>query len=99
MLAEKSKKHPRPFTNNRNNTMGLASNLSVAVGQRVDLCLDIAVDDGLFNGPSGIVKCIQNTQANQIRTVSMWSFKKCRNLAKAISLKTCLSKNCPQIPR
>ncbi|KAJ8041127.1 ATP-dependent DNA helicase PIF1 [Holothuria leucospilota] len=54
---------------NPNNTMGLASNLYIGVGQRVDLCINVAVDDGLINGASGVVKCIQNSQANQIHTV------------------------------
>ncbi|KAJ8050657.1 ATP-dependent DNA helicase pfh1 [Holothuria leucospilota] len=54
---------------NPNLTMGLTGNMSLAVGQRVDLCLNVAVDDGLINGASGIVKCIQNVQTNQIHTI------------------------------
>ncbi|KAJ8050592.1 ATP-dependent DNA helicase PIF1 [Holothuria leucospilota] len=54
---------------NPNLTMGLTDNMSLAVGQRVDLFLNMAVDDGLINGASGIVKCIQNVQTNQIHTV------------------------------
>ncbi|KAJ8017842.1 ATP-dependent DNA helicase PIF1 [Holothuria leucospilota] len=54
---------------NPTKTMGLTSNLSLAVGQRVDLCLNVAVDDGLINGASGVVKSIHNSQTNQIHTV------------------------------
>ncbi|KAJ8043550.1 hypothetical protein HOLleu_10684 [Holothuria leucospilota] len=54
---------------NPTKTLGLTSNLSLAVGQRVDLCLNVAVDDGIINGASGVVKCIHNSQTNQVHTV------------------------------
>ncbi|KAJ8043502.1 hypothetical protein HOLleu_10613 [Holothuria leucospilota] len=43
--------------------------MSLAVGQRVDVCLNVAVDDRLINGASCVVKCIQNVQTNQIHTI------------------------------
>ena len=54
---------------NPQKTMGLTNNLSLGVDQRVDLCVNVAVDDGLINGASGIVKCIKNIQENKIHTV------------------------------
>ncbi|KAJ8048639.1 hypothetical protein HOLleu_01030 [Holothuria leucospilota] len=54
---------------NPNLTMGLIGNMSLAVGQRVDLCLNVEVDDGLINGASGIVKCIQNSDNGLIHTI------------------------------
>lgn len=44
---------------NPQKTMGLTHELSVGTGQRVDLCLNVAVDDGLIKGASGIVKFIE----------------------------------------
>ncbi|XP_071855380.1 uncharacterized protein [Apostichopus japonicus] len=54
---------------NPQKTMGLHHILHLGVGQRIDLCLNVAVYDGLMNGASGIVKYIQRTQANQVHTV------------------------------
>ncbi|KAJ8025627.1 ATP-dependent DNA helicase PIF1 [Holothuria leucospilota] len=51
-----------------NKTMGLMSNL-LGIGQRVDLCLNVAVDDGLINGASGIVKYVDIAQGRQVDIV------------------------------
>ncbi|KAJ8043451.1 hypothetical protein HOLleu_10534 [Holothuria leucospilota] len=52
-----------------NKTMGLMSKLSLGIGQRVDLCLNVAVDDGLINGASGIVRYIDSVQGQQVDVV------------------------------
>ncbi|KAJ8050134.1 ATP-dependent DNA helicase PIF1 [Holothuria leucospilota] len=67
-------------------TLGLASNLSLAVGQRVDLCLNVAVDDGLINGASGVVKSINSSQTNQVHTV--WIQFDDPNIGKALRQST-----------
>ena len=45
------------------------SKLSLGIGQRVDLCINVAVDDGLINGASGIVKYIDSVQEQQVDIV------------------------------
>ncbi|KAJ8048374.1 ATP-dependent DNA helicase PIF1 [Holothuria leucospilota] len=52
-----------------NKTMGLMSKLSLGIGQRVDLCINVAVEDGLINGASGVVKYIDSTQGQQVDIV------------------------------
>ncbi|KAJ8025727.1 ATP-dependent DNA helicase PIF1 [Holothuria leucospilota] len=52
-----------------NKTMGLMNKLSLGIGQRVDLCINVSVDDGLINGASGIVKYIDRGQGQKIEVV------------------------------
>ncbi|KAJ8049090.1 ATP-dependent DNA helicase pfh1 [Holothuria leucospilota] len=52
-----------------NKTMGLMGKLSLGIAQRVDLCINVAVDDELINGASGIVKYVDSAQGQQVDIV------------------------------
>ncbi|PIK46449.1 hypothetical protein BSL78_16696 [Apostichopus japonicus] len=40
--------------------MGLFTELSLGIDQRVDLCLNVSVEDGMINGATGIIKYVDN---------------------------------------
>ncbi|KAJ8048747.1 ATP-dependent DNA helicase PIF1 [Holothuria leucospilota] len=50
-------------------TMGLIKSLPVAVGQRVEMCLNTNVSDGLTNGASGIIKYIDMVDDNSVTCI------------------------------
>ncbi|XP_071855229.1 uncharacterized protein [Apostichopus japonicus] len=55
--------------NNPQKTMGLFTELSLGIDQRVDLCLNVSVEDGMINGATGIIKYIENVHDQNIHTI------------------------------
>lgn len=54
---------------NPQKTMGLFTKLFVGINQRVELCLNISVEDEMINGASGVIKQIESLQENDIHTI------------------------------
>ncbi|XP_070541413.1 uncharacterized protein [Ptychodera flava] len=51
-------------------TMGLQHTLHIAIGQRIDLCINLSVEDGLINGASGIIRFIDILDNNNV--TNLW---------------------------
>ena len=54
---------------NPQKTMGLLKELCVGINQRIDLCINISVEDGLTNGASGVVTHLDRTELHEINTI------------------------------